>query len=1003
MLERRPDLTAGVTFPAGTATTVYAGGFVWGGVVHDSGSPLIRVGGQTYTIGTTPGRILRPGLAENPANADVRIYRIRRDWATADLRQDAATVYGKDPSRVTQADIDAVRSQYRQDWIGWPWEQGAPYYNRDGKPGYQPDPNGRVDSATDEPGLAGADQVIWLVANDLDSTVTDQLYGSPSIGLEMQITCWAYAGKPQFSNVIFQRCRLIYKGLTTTPSNSWIDSLYIAKWVDPDVGDYSDDYAGCAPARNLGFAYNSEPQDGSYANFGLTPPVVGYDFLEGPGVAQAGGKGHFDLQTVSGIANLPMTSFTYFTIGTRTTDLNFASYSDTKAWWNILRGFKASPVSPPRCMTDPLTGLCTEYELDGDPVNYTGWLDGRVDPTGDRRFLMSSGPARLALGDTQEVIVALIGAMGSNNRTGVTVLDTIADNARDFYNIDFHTLDSIPVPDLRIVELHDTLMLDWERDTAQMSRIENFSAYGYRFESYRIYQLSSPAADRSTAYTFQPIDLYTSPRFLTVNHDYLRNQPIVDGTQYYYAVTAVMSNPDPAFAIPRIESPLVVHTATPHQPDPGTVFPYGIGSTIGGVSDYAGLNDAVVTASYYDPTAPLNHVYEIVFHNDNFLDEKAKWDLYDTTTHDTLLSGSHVDDPARRVVTRGMNVQVAGVPFYLKDVVDILPANPPKKVNVFNAPDPSGTFMIVSGGTSVLDTLKSAATSDDDVELRFGRDSSWAVFVGPTAKSCRWIKVPYTAWWLKRQGKDTTFLQQYTIISDFGADSVWRATTYLSQQYQGRDIKVFYPLTIMIGEFPLSQTVILPGPYDPNINADSNSFLVKAFIWENAGMRGRYTAIWKAYVADLDTNNIAAPPGTVVRFERYHRINDHDIKIFQPRSVVVNNFAAAADAVKAVNVFPNPYYGFNNRETSVSGKFITFSHLPYRATIRIFNLAGALVRTLTRATEQQYTTWDLNNETGLPVASGIYLAYIDMADVRGASLGTKTLKLMIVREAQLFK
>src|SRR6266571_9071481 len=44
LMERRPqDLNAGVTFPRGTSTIVYAGGLIWGGLVQDGSSPVLRV------------------------------------------------------------------------------------------------------------------------------------------------------------------------------------------------------------------------------------------------------------------------------------------------------------------------------------------------------------------------------------------------------------------------------------------------------------------------------------------------------------------------------------------------------------------------------------------------------------------------------------------------------------------------------------------------------------------------------------------------------------------------------------------------------------------------------------------------------------------------------------------------------------------------------------------------------------------------------------------------
>jgi hypothetical protein len=101
-----------------------------------------------------------------------------------------------------------------------------------------------------------------------------------------------------------------------------------------------------------------------------------------------------------------------------------------------------------------------------------------------------------------------------------------------------------------------------------------------------------------------------------------------------------------------------------------------------------------------------------------------------------------------------------------------------------------------------------------------------------------------------------------------------------------------------------------------------------------------------------------------------------------------------------VNVFPNPYYAQNKYELDRTHRFVTFSHLPRRATIRLFNLAGTLVRTIVKDDASQFATWDLTNERGLPVGGGIYLAGIELRDANNVDLGKKTLKLMIVQENQ---
>jgi hypothetical protein len=106
---------------------------------------------------------------------------------------------------------------------------------------------------------------------------------------------------------------------------------------------------------------------------------------------------------------------------------------------------------------------------------------------------------------------------------------------------------------------------------------------------------------------------------------------------------------------------------------------------------------------------------------------------------------------------------------------------------------------------------------------------------------------------------------------------------------------------------------------------------------------------------------------------------------------------SAKNDVGNVGVFPNPYYAFNPREISRTTRFITFNRLPKNATIKIFNLAGHLVRTLQKTSDSQFFDWDLANGNNYPVASGIYLAHIDMPDLGK----TKVLKIAIIQEQEV--
>jgi len=184
---------------------------------------------------------------------------------------------------------------------------------------------------------------------------------------------------------------------------------------------------------------------------------------------------------------------------------------------------------------------------------------------------------------------------------------------------------------------------------------------------------------------------------------------------------------------------------------------------------------------------------------------------------------------------------------------------------------------------------------------------------------------------------------------------------------------------------------------------------VRRFLNDHTGTAAdAYVGMAEVYLGDLDRDGIPAPAGTVVRFIKYKAIEQGDLKLIRIQPVDSASFSAAKTEIEKINVFPNPYYGVNRAELTRFQREVKFNHLPAYTKIRVFNLAGILVRTLerriTRADDPhsptQFMTWDLTNEDGLPVASGMYIAYLELKDVDGNDLGTKTLKLMIVQEQQ---
>jgi hypothetical protein len=328
---------------------------------------------------------------------------------------------------------DSLESQYIRDWNEWPVEYGAPFYDINGNGVYDPilDPNGNVSFGGDHPGIADADQVLWFVCNDLDPTLSANLYGSPPMGLELQVTMWAYnqpgAG---YGQVAFRRYRFINK------SGFRIDSMYIAQWSDTDIGNAENDLVGCDSLLDLGYGYNAEAQDPAFLNFGLSPSAFGYSFFYGPIVPGKPGQdlnnngiddsfdfAYFNLELIGpGFINLSMTSFGYYSAGNpEWSDPQLQHYNGTLQWFNLLRGFiTTTDVNNPTPFTHRNTGVVTKFPLNGDPVTGTGDIDGQGAnfAPGNRRMAICSGPFEMMPGDTQEVVVAIVGGNSGPSSSG---------------------------------------------------------------------------------------------------------------------------------------------------------------------------------------------------------------------------------------------------------------------------------------------------------------------------------------------------------------------------------------------------------------------------------------------------------------------------------------------------------------------------------------------------------------------------------------------------------
>ena len=125
----------------------------------------------------------------------------------------------------------------------------------------------------------------------------------------------------------------------------------------------------------------------------------------------------------------------------------------------------------------------------------------------------------------------------------------------------------------------------------------------------------------------------------------------------------------------------------------------------------------------------------------------------------------------------------------------------------------------------------------------------------------------------------------------------------------------------------------------------------------------------------------------------------YEFTIDAERVATTGDQGVAESALDLIRAVPNPYYGFSAYENSSIDQVVKFTNLPPKCKVSIYSLDGRLIRTynrdaqpdLSRGTDQLITSqdWDLKNEQGITVASGVYIIHIDAS---ASGLGEKVIK-----------
>lgn len=966
----------GFYWPGGvnaTKSAIFEDGLIWAGKIGRD----VRMNGNTHRQGLQAGKILDVGVADDPSLGKYRVYKIRKGWEALPP--------------------GPVRDAFEKDYKEWPIDDGAPYEIVDG---------------VKVPQFVG-DEVLWYVANDLDHARSSRTYGSPPIGLECQTTVFGFNRTGALGDMVFKKYKVINKSGTT------IRDMYLGYWSDTDLGFADDDYTGCDTTLSLGYTYNADNNDDGI--YGTPPPAVGYDFFQGPILkGDPTDSAKFDGKWRKGYKNLPMTSFAFY-INPHSTyrDPMQGNYQGTLEFYNYLQGliWNGNPF------IDPNTNQITQFVLTGDPVKKTGWYEGPGWPGGppadDRRHLMSSGPFNMAPNDTQEVVIGIVIAQGTDNLSSITELKRKDIAAQIAFDLDFKLTPSPPSPKMHYVP-HDKAITLWWEPNAESYDAGDPLIYGagysdttYSFEGYRLWQfrdlsgtepkllavldLKNGVSDIYDYVDVSGVNVYVPVikgpdqgiyRYVTINLNSYTNGPLYNGSPYYFAVTAYgyskHSSP------PYLESPPTIIEVMPETPKIDLSSPLNFGD-VTVANRFSGIGEGVVTFKVIDPNYLTGHKYQVVISGTA---ENASWSLINVTKKDTLLKNIKefgLDSTYGKVLTDGFIVRVINtgrdsvgfvggvVASKLKGVYEIANASGalPSPINVLNNLNSTKKWKITAYGKS--------ANPADDLNWQAGKNA-----------------LGFVDYEIKFTGTSQYYTTGYAALTPiFKSDPKSKNILPFQVWNVGRDLASDTDnvrLSIKVLDYDKTDTTIIrdslwtrrgSGKWEPFYITTKPKY-VEPLPTTSGTSDGKDFPI-----GNIEITGELPENGTVIRFVSWKPLSERDVFEFTATKVNLSDKTVAKNNLDKISVYPNPYLGANSLERDKYQRFVRFTNLPTDVTIRIYSLSGVFVRKIDKSSVSQWLDWDLRNQDGLPVASGIYIAYIDMPGI-----GTKILKIAVIMETQ---
>ncbi len=257
--------------------------------------------------------------------------------------------------------------------------------------------NGKYEPELGEyPSLKDCEQSVYMILND-DREHTGSM--GERLGIEIHYIFYQYATSDYLNNTT-----LVDVVVYNRSTKHWND-FKIGMFLDPDLGNPSDDYVGANPDKNLFFAYNGDNNDetnGFMVGYGTNPPAFGVVSLNKD-------LSSFISYAGSGLLGPPSTA--------------------ASCWFN-LNGLNADGTQ-----VEDMNGNPTTYAFSGDPTvsNSDSEYQQGITP-GDRRVLSAYDMDNFPPGSSKKLSLAIIYNRSGDHLQNVTGLFSIADSIQIMYD-----------------------------------------------------------------------------------------------------------------------------------------------------------------------------------------------------------------------------------------------------------------------------------------------------------------------------------------------------------------------------------------------------------------------------------------------------------------------------------------------------------------------------------------------------------------------------------------